>query len=62
MVLLSLISLKLEFTIKKINNIITIIISKRSIVILRYFNPAGAHESGLIGENPKGNVIIIIMK
>lgn len=23
-------------------------------VILRYFNPAGAHESGLIGENPKG--------
>jgi UDP-glucose 4-epimerase len=23
------------------------------IVILRYFNPAGAHESGLIGENPK---------
>ena len=25
-----------------------------SIVILRYFNPVGAHESGLIGENPKG--------
>lgn len=24
-----------------------------SIVILRYFNPIGAHESGLIGENPK---------
>ena len=24
------------------------------IVILRYFNPVGAHESGLIGENPKG--------
>lgn len=24
------------------------------IVILRYFNPIGAHESGLIGENPKG--------
>ena len=23
-------------------------------VILRYFNPIGAHESGLIGENPKG--------
>ena len=22
---------------------------------LRYFNPIGAHESGLIGENPKGN-------
>jgi UDP-glucose 4-epimerase len=25
-----------------------------SIVILRYFNPAGAHESGLIGEDPNG--------
>ncbi|MDR3178845.1 MAG: UDP-glucose 4-epimerase GalE [Oscillospiraceae bacterium] len=25
-----------------------------SISILRYFNPVGAHESGLIGENPKG--------
>ncbi len=25
-----------------------------SIVILRYFNPIGAHKSGLIGENPKG--------
>ena len=24
------------------------------IVLLRYFNPVGAHESGLIGENPKG--------
>ena len=24
------------------------------IIILRYFNPVGAHESGLIGENPKG--------
>jgi UDP-glucose 4-epimerase len=25
-----------------------------SIAILRYFNPVGAHQSGLIGENPKG--------
>lgn len=25
-----------------------------SVVILRYFNPAGAHESGLIGEMPNG--------
>ena len=25
-----------------------------SIMILRYFNPIGAHESGLIGEDPKG--------
>lgn len=28
--------------------------SEWSIVILRYFNPIGAHKSGLIGENPKG--------
>ena len=26
----------------------------KSIVLLRYFNPIGAHESGLIGEKPKG--------
>lgn len=25
-----------------------------NIALLRYFNPIGAHESGLIGENPKG--------
>jgi len=28
--------------------------SKRRGTILRYFNPVGAHESGQIGENPKG--------
>ena len=28
--------------------------SDLSVVLLRYFNPVGAHESGLIGENPKG--------
>lgn len=28
--------------------------SKWSIVLLRYFNPIGAHESGLIGERPNG--------
>lgn len=27
---------------------------KWSIALLRYFNPIGAHESGLIGEDPKG--------
>lgn len=26
----------------------------KSIVLLRYFNPIGAHKSGLIGENPNG--------
>ena len=25
-----------------------------SVISLRYFNPVGAHESGLIGENPTG--------
>lgn len=30
------------------------ITGKLCAAILRYFNPVGAHESGLIGENPKG--------
>ena len=25
-----------------------------NVILLRYFNPIGAHESGMIGENPKG--------
>ena len=25
-----------------------------NVVLLRYFNPIGAHKSGLIGEDPKG--------
>ena len=36
-----------------------------NIVILRYFNPVGAHKSGLIGENPKGipnNLMPIVLK
>jgi UDP-glucose 4-epimerase len=28
--------------------------SKLAVTLLRYFNPVGAHESGLLGENPKG--------
>ena len=28
--------------------------ARLSVVLLRYFNPIGAHESGLIGENPRG--------
>jgi UDP-glucose 4-epimerase len=27
---------------------------KLNLTILRYYNPVGAHKSGLIGENPKG--------
>ena len=40
-------------------------IEKWGIVNLRYFNPIGAHPSGLIGESPKGNpdnIFPIIMK
>ena len=36
-----------------------------SVVVLRYFNPVGAHESGLIGEDPNdipNNLMPIIMK
>ncbi|MBR3263980.1 UDP-glucose 4-epimerase GalE [Candidatus Saccharibacteria bacterium] len=36
-----------------------------SATILRYFNPVGAHESGLLGENPNGrpnNLMPIVMK
>lgn len=40
-------------------------IPEMSVTLLRYFNPIGAHESGLIGENPKGipnNLMPYIMK
>lgn len=39
--------------------------SEWNIVLLRYFNPIGAHESGLIGENPNGipnNIMPYIVK
>ncbi len=38
---------------------------KWNVVLLRYFNPIGAHESGLIGEEPNGipnNIMPYIMK
>jgi len=38
---------------------------KLNVAILRYFNPAGAHPSGLIGESPKGkpnNLVPIVSK
>ncbi len=28
--------------------------SEWNVVLLRYFNPIGAHQSGMIGENPNG--------
>lgn len=39
--------------------------SKFKAICLRYFNPFGAHESGLIGENPNGipnNLMPILLK
>ena len=32
-------------------------VSEGRFVVLRYFNPVGAHESGLIGENPKDGAV-----
>ena len=29
--------------------------AQMAVVLLRYFNPIGAHESGLIGEDPQRN-------
>ena len=44
-----------KFTIEKmLNDIFESNPNKWKIVCLRYFNPIGAHESGLIGENPIG--------
>ena len=34
--------------------------SSGKFVVLRYFNPVGAHESGLIGENPKDGLVFNI--
>lgn len=39
---------------EKILHDVSISSPEMSIIILRYFNPVGAHESGLIGEDPKG--------
>lgn len=35
-------------------------ISAGKFVVLRYFNPVGAHESGMIGENPKDGAVFNI--
>ncbi len=40
--------------IEQILHDITVADPEWSVVALRYFNPIGAHESGLIGENPNG--------
>ena len=43
-----------KLMIERILKDITISDPEWSVSILRYFNPIGAHESGLIGEDPKG--------
>lgn len=43
-----------KYIIEKILQDIFMCDKEWSITILRYFNPIGAHESGLIGEDPKG--------
>ena len=43
-----------KLDIEKILSDIYVSDNEWSISILRYFNPIGAHKSGLIGENPKG--------
>lgn len=43
-----------KFMIEKILQGISNADPEWSVVLLRYFNPIGAHESGLIGENPNG--------
>lgn len=43
-----------KYMIEQILNDLYISDNSWNICILRYFNPVGAHESGLIGESPKG--------
>ncbi len=43
-----------KYMIEKILMGVTVADPEWSVVLLRYFNPIGAHESGRIGENPSG--------
>lgn len=43
-----------KYMIEQILEDIVMAYPEMSVVLLRYFNPVGAHESGLIGENPNG--------
>jgi UDP-glucose 4-epimerase len=43
-----------KFMIEQIARDATVADPAMSVVLLRYFNPVGAHESGMIGENPTG--------
>jgi len=43
-----------KFMIEQILQDVYVSDSEWNIILLRYFNPIGAHESGMIGEDPKG--------
>lgn len=43
-----------KWMIEQILTDLTVADDRWNVVLLRYFNPIGAHESGLIGEDPKG--------
>ncbi|MBQ9484841.1 UDP-glucose 4-epimerase GalE [Candidatus Saccharibacteria bacterium] len=54
-----------KFMIEEILKDVSVANPEFQIVILRYFNPVGAHESGLLGEDPNdipNNLMPIIMK
>lgn len=54
-----------KHAIEKILQAAAIANSDMSVVILRYFNPVGAHSSGLLGEDPNGipnNLMPVIMR
>ncbi len=54
-----------KFMIEQILKDLTVADKEFAVTILRYFNPVGAHESGLIGEDPNdipNNLMPIIMK
>ena len=43
-----------KYMIEQILSDVSVSDKKRNVILLRYFNPIGGHESGLLGENPKG--------
>lgn len=43
-----------KYMIEQILEDVAVAYPEMSVVLLRYFNPVGAHESGLIGEDPQG--------
>lgn len=56
---------KTKYMIEEILKDLSVAWPEFEVVLLRYFNPIGNHESGLIGENPNGqpnNLMPIIMK